>query len=445
VSERVVVIGGGLAGSEAALQLAARGIAVDLHEMRPARTTPAHVTDRLAEIVCSNSFKSTARTNASGLLKQEMKRLGCFLIPLAEECRVAAGSALAVDRDRFAERVTSRVEGDPHITVHRRELPAVPERGPVVVATGPLTSPALTESLQRFLGIETLYFHDATAPIVSAESIDRSIVFRANRRDAEGDGDYLNCPLTEAEYDAFVDALVAADKYPLHEFETGKFFEACMPVDELAARGRLTLAFGPMRPVGLVDPRTGDRPFAVVQLRAENRDATAYNLVGFQNRLRHGEQRRVLRMIPGLAGAEFYRLGRIHRNTYLEAPRVLDRFLAARADPRVSLAGQLTGLEGYVECVATGLLAGVFTAARRAGRLPEPPPPDTALGAMLRFCTAYEGKEYRPTNVNFGLFPPLPVRRRKGRERNEAMADRAEASLERWIEAAGASVAIPAT
>ncbi|HMB67983.1 MAG TPA: methylenetetrahydrofolate--tRNA-(uracil(54)-C(5))-methyltransferase (FADH(2)-oxidizing) TrmFO [bacterium] len=441
MSDRVTVIGGGLAGSEAALQLAARGIPVDLHEMRPTATTPAHQTDRLAEIVCSNSFKSTAPTNASALLKDEMKRLGCFLIPIAEECRVEAGSALAVDRDAFAAAVTRRVEAEPLIALRRSEVRALPAGDDVIVATGPLTSEPLVESLTSFLGVDSLYFYDATAPIVSAESVDTSIAFRANRRDA-ADGDYLNCPLTEEQYDAFLQAVLEADRYPLHDFEKGKFFESCLPVDELARRGRLTLAFGPMRPVGLIDPATGRRPFAVVQLRAENRDGTAYNLVGFQNRMRHGEQRRVLRMIPGLAQAEFYRLGRVHRNTYLESPKILDRFLRARKDPRVTIAGQLTGLEGYVECVATGMLAGIFTAARRTGTEPSPFPPETALGALLRFCTEHDG-EYRPTNVNFGLFPPLADRRRKGRERNGAMVERAREALTGWLEGSPAE-AFPA-
>ena len=432
MNDRVTVIGGGLAGSEAALQLAAHGIGVDLYEMRPNVKTAAHRTDHLAEVVCSNSFKSMTRTHASGLLKNEMKTLGSFLIPIAEECRVAAGTALAVDRDRFSERVSARVAADPRITVHREEKTTIPDEGPVIMATGPLTTEALAGELTEFLGLSRLYFYDATSPIVSTESIDRDVVFEANRRDA-GDGHYLNCPLTEEQYDAFRDAVLAADLYPLHDFENTSFFEACMPIDELARRGRLTLAFGPMRPVGLVDPRTGRRPFAVVQLRPENRDATAYNIVGFQNRLRHGDQRRVLRLVPGLEGAEFYRLGRVHRNTYLRSPDVLDEFLTIRDAPRISLAGQLTGLEGYVEAVATGMLAGLFTARRRLGRPLAPLPAETALGSVLRFVSAYEGKDYRPTNVNFGLFPRLPDRKRKGKERNEAIVARAERALEEWL------------
>jgi methylenetetrahydrofolate--tRNA-(uracil-5-)-methyltransferase len=442
VRESITVIGGGLAGSEAALQLAARGIHVDLHEMRPHVATPAHRTDRLAEIVCSNSFKSTSPASASGLLKEEMKRLGCLLIPIAEDCRVEAGTALAVDRDEFARRVTARVQAEPRITVHRAEVVALPEGGPVIVATGPLTSDALARALAVRLGAEGLWFYDATAPIVAAESIDRDVVFAANRRDPGG-GDYLNCPLDEAQYDAFVAAVVAAERYPLHEFETGRFFEACMPIDDLASRGRLTLAFGPMRPVGLVDPRTGRRPFAVVQLRPENRAATAYNLVGFQNRMRHAEQRRVLRMIPGLEHAEFHRLGRVHRNTYFDAPRVLTRRLEAKRDARIFLAGQLTGLEGYVECVATGMLAGAFAAAQLAGSDVPPLPVETALGAILQACTAYEGAEYRPTNVNFGLFPPLAGSRAKGRERNALVAQRAREALTAWLADPAAAAAFP--
>ncbi len=431
MSERVTVIGGGLAGTEAALTLAGRGIGVDLFEMRPQMKTAAHQTDRLAEIVCSNSFKSTARTSASGLLKREMTALGSSLLEIAQHCRVEAGMALAIDRDQFAAEVTERITSEPRITLHREEMRTIPSGGSVIVATGPLTSEALADSLTELLGLEQLFFYDATAPIVSAESIDRRIAFEANRRD-EGTGHYLNCPFSETEYDAFHDAVLQADLYPLHDFESTSFFEACMPIDELARRGKQTLCFGPMRPVGLIDPRTGERPFAVVQLRPENRDSTAYNLVGFQNRMRHGDQRRVLRMIPGLANAEFYRLGRVHRNTYLNAPRMLDGFLAVRAEPRVSMAGQITGLEGYVESIATGLLAACFTADRVRGRDLVPLPRETMLGSLMHFVSSYEGKKYSPTNANFGVLPPIPDRRKKARARNEEMVARAEAALETW-------------
>lgn len=427
---RVTVIGGGLSGSEAALQLAARGVSVDLYEMRPSVTTQAHHTDQLAEVVCSNSFKSTAPNHASGLLKEEMKTMGCVLIPIAEACRVEAGTALAIDRDQFAAAVTQRVEAETRITLHREEVREIPAEGSVIVATGPLTTEPLVESLTRFLGIDRLFFYDSTAPIVSAESIDRDIVFEANRRDA-GTGHYLNCPFTAEQYDTLVDAVLSADLYPLHDFEKATYFEACLPVDELARRGRKTLAFGPMRPVGLIDPRTGRRPHAVVQLRAENRDGTAYNLVGFQNRMRHGDQRRVLRLIPGLEQAEFFRLGRVHRNTFLNAPEVVDPWLSVRDDPRVSLAGQITGLEGYVEAVATGMLAGQYTAQRLAGETLRRFPRDTALGALMEFVSGYDGPQYRPTNINFGLFRPLGERRKKA-ERNAGLVERAHAAMREW-------------
>ncbi len=428
----VTIVGGGLAGSEAALQLAARGVPVTLFEMRPAVPTAAHRTDRLAEIVCSNSFKSTSLAHASGLLKEEMTRIGAFLLEIARESRVEAGTALALDRDAFAERVTERVAAEPLVRVERREVSAIPESGFVLVATGPLTSDALAASLTELLGTPRLHFYDSTAPIVAAESIDRSIAFEANRHD-EGSGHYLNCPFTRDEYDAFVAALLEAEQYPLHDFEKPAFFEACMPVDDLARRGPRTLAFGPMRPIGLVDPRTGKRPYADVQLRPENRAATAYNLVGFQNRMRRGDQTRVLRTIPGLAAAEFYRLGRVHRNTYLDAPRVLDATLRVRAHPRLHLAGQLTGLEGYVEAVATGMLAGIFLADRVRGVEPEPPPPESALGALLVFMSSYEGRDYRPTNVNFGIFPPIAGARARGRDKAVLYAERALASLDAWL------------
>jgi methylenetetrahydrofolate--tRNA-(uracil-5-)-methyltransferase len=431
MSTRVTIIGAGLAGSEAALQLAARGLAVDLFEMRPERPTPAHRTDRFAELVCSNSFKSMSPTHASGLLKEEMERAGSMLLPLAKTCRVEAGTALALDRDRFSALVTERIEAEPAIRVHRVEVTSIPG-GLVILATGPLTSDALAQSMSELLGIERLHFYDATAPIVDAGTIDRAVVFEANRRDA-GDGHYLNCPFDEAQYEAFLNAVLAAEQYPLHEFEDAKFFEACMPIDDMARRGRETLRFGPMRPIGLIDPRTGRRPFAVVQLRPENRAATAYNLVGFQNRMRRIDQTRALRTIPGLERAVFHRLGRVHRNTYLDAPKLVDRTLRLRAHPRISLAGQITGLEGYVESIATGMLAAMFVADRVREREPEPPPRETALGALLSCMSEYEGREYRPTNINYGLFPEIAGRAR-GREKAALMTERALAALDAWIE-----------
>lgn len=433
MSTLVTILGGGLAGCEAALQLASRGIPVELFEMRPVVPTAAHQTDRLAEIVCSNSFKSTSLTHASGVLKEEMKRSGSFLIPIAEACRVEAGTALALDREAFAARVTERVAAEPQITLHRREMEEIPAEGFVLVATGPLTSESLAASLVRVVGARRLHFYDATAPIVAAETVDRTIAFEANRH-GEGTGHYLNCPFSREEYEAFVTAVVAAEQYPLHDFETASYFEACMPIDDLARRGPRTLAFGPMRPIGLVDPRTGRRPYAVVQLRPENRDATSYNLVGFQNRMRHGDQTRVLRLVPGLERAEFYRLGRVHRNTFLDAPRVLDATLRIRAVPRVHLAGQITGLEGYVEAVATGMLAGQFLAERMRGREPESPPRETALGSLLRFMSEYESQDYRPTNVNFGIFPPLPdANVARGRDKARLFGERALTAIDSWI------------
>jgi len=428
---RVTIVGGGLAGSEAALQLAARGIAVDLYEMRPQQPTPAHRTDRFAELVCSNSFKSTSPSHASGLLKEEMARAGCIVLTLANESRVEAGTALALDRDQFSALVTERVLGERAVRVHRSEVTDIPE-GHVILATGPLTSDALAGEMSSLLGIERLHFYDATAPIVDAATIDRSIAFEANRRDA-GSGHYLNCPFDEAQYETFYQAVLAAEQYPLHEFEDVKFFEACMPIDDLARRGRETLRFGPMRPVGLIDPRTGRRPHAVVQLRPENRAGSAYNLVGFQNRMRRGDQLRALRTIPGLEQAEFHRFGRVHRNTYLDAPKLIDRTLRLRAHPHITIAGQLTGLEGYVESIATGMLGAMFLADRIQGREPTPPPYDTALGSLLACMSEYEGKEFRPTNINFGLFPKLVDSKARGRDKAERMVKRALAALDEWL------------
>ncbi len=438
----VSVVGGGLAGCEAALQLARRGVRVELFEMRPHVMTPAHETDRLAELVCSNSLKSTSPTHASGLLKRELGQLGSALLVIAEQSRVEAGTALAVDRDQFARGVTERVHGHPLVTVRREEVHAPPPTGEVILASGPLTSERLAAALAEIVGERRLFFYDATAPIVDAASLDTDVVFAANRREA-GEGHYFNCPFDREQYEIFVTALLEAERFPLREFESASYFESCLPIDELARRGRDTLRFGPMRPVGLVDPRTGRRPYAVVQLRPENCAATAYNLVGFQNRVRHDEQRRVLRLIPGLEHARFFRLGRIHRNTYLHAPHLLDAHLRLVREPRLTVAGQLTGLEGYVEAIATGLLAGIFTAFRLAGREMRPPPPETAVGALLDFVSGDPDRTYRPTNVNYGLFPPLEQRRLRGRERARAVGERAEQALRAWNEEVGACVSIP--
>lgn len=428
---RVTVIGGGLAGSEAAWQLARLGIDVDLYEMRPVETTPAHKTDRLAEIVCSNSFKSNQPYNASWLLKEELRLCGSLLVQIADQERVPAGGALAVDRERFACAVTSAIENEPHITIRRKELVAIPHTGTVVVASGPLTSPALSESIRTFCGVEHLYFYDAISPIVDAATIDRRNVFAASRY-ARADGDYLNCPMDREEYDRFYEALVGAESVKLHAFEETRFFEACLPIEEMARRGKDTLRFGPMKPVGLEDPRTRRRAHAVVQLRQEDVMQTSYNMVGFQNHLTFPEQRRVFRTIPGLEHAEFLRLGQIHRNTYINAPEVLSATMAARRDARVFFAGQLAGTEGYIENVATGLIAGVNAARVLRGAAPWTPPAETAVGALCRYVSTPQ-KHFAPMNINFGLLPPPEDRNRRvgKKERQEIVARRA---LERLIE-----------
>ncbi|HVM96341.1 MAG TPA: methylenetetrahydrofolate--tRNA-(uracil(54)-C(5))-methyltransferase (FADH(2)-oxidizing) TrmFO, partial [Candidatus Acidoferrales bacterium] len=383
--ELVTVIGGGLAGSEAAWQLARRGIRVRLYEMRPQRSTEAHKSDRLAELVCSNSLRSASLDAAVGLLKEEMRRLGSLTMRVADETRVPAGSALAVDRDLFAQRITAAIAAVDEITVVREELTEIPS-GVCIIASGPLTSPALSWTLQQLLGQQYLYFYDAIAPIISASSIDRSIVFAASRYGKGGD-DYLNCPMTRDEYHAFVDAVLAAEKVPTRDFERCVYFEGCMPIEEMARRGRETLAFGPMKPVGLIDPRTGERPFAVVQLRQDNQAATLYSMVGFQTKMTYPEQRKVFRSIPGLQGAEFVRLGSLHRNTFIDSPRSLSSTLQLRSRPQTFLAGQLVGVEGYVESAATGLLAAI-NASRYLNGLPcVVPPATTCLGSLVWYIS----------------------------------------------------------
>ncbi len=429
--EPVTIIGGGLAGSEAAWQLARRGVAVHLYEMRPQRGTEAHQTDRLAELVCSNSFRSASLDTAVGLLKEEMRQLGSLILAAAECNAVPAGSALAVDRDAFAATVTQAIESCPSITVIREELRDVPD-GLCIVATGPLTSPALSFSLQQLLGQKYLYFYDAIAPIVTADSIDRSIVFPASRYGKGGD-DYLNCPMNRDEYYAFVDAVLHAEKVPVRDFERCIYFEGCMPIEEMVRRGRDTLAFGPMRPVGLVDPRTGERPFAVVQLRQDNAAATLYNMVGFQTKMTYPEQRRVFRMIPGLEKAEFVRLGSLHRNTFVNSPRLILPTLQLRRKPETFLAGQLVGVEGYVESAATGLLAGINVARVLRGEEPVIPPVTTALGSLLAYVADPARRDFQPMNANYGLFPPLDGKER-GRQKREALARRALADFSRWLD-----------
>ena len=433
---RVEIVGGGLAGSEAAFQLAERGFDVVLHEMRPVRGTAAHKTDRLAELVCSNTFKSTEVTNAHGLLKAEMRLLGSMILRAADEARVAAGSALGVARDVFSRTVHEWVASHPRITVTRGEVTALPEVG--IVATGPLTSDALAESIRARLGIEGLAFYDAIAPIVSRESIDDGIVFRASRYGKETmegageEGAYLNCPFSRDEYEAFLDALGSADQFTAHEFDKVPYFEGCMPVEEIAGRGRDTLRFGPMKPVGLVDPRTGREAYAVAQLRMEDRAGRMWNLVGFQTRLRIAEQQRVFRMIPGLADAEFLRFGSIHRNSYLNSPGALSPHLSLRDAPTTMFAGQLTGVEGYTESTATGILAAINLARLLDGEDVVIPPPTTMLGALYRYLREADPKHFQPMNANFGLMEDLGERVRDKRVKREKLAERALAETIRW-------------
>ena len=435
-TQAVHIIGGGLAGSEAAWQLAERGHQVVVHEMRPVRGTPAHKTDRLAELVCSNTFKSTEVTNAHGLLKAEMRVLGSMILQSADEARVAAGSALAVDREVFAAAVTERILAHPRISVVREEAVSIPSPG--IIATGPLTSDALAESIRQRLGVESLAFYDAIAPIVAGESIDESIVFRASRygketmADADAEGAYVNCPFTREEYDAFLDALIAADQYHGHEFDEVPYFEGCMPVEVMAQRGRDTLRFGPMKPVGLRDPRTQREAWAVAQLRREDRDGRMWNLVGFQTRLRIPEQQRVFRMIPGLGDAEFLRFGSIHRNSYINSPGVLSPHLSLRDDPMSLFAGQLTGVEGYTESTATGLLAAINLSRLLQGEEVVIPPPTTMLGALYRYMREADPRHFQPMNANFGLLDELPERVRDKRLKRERFAERSLAVMEAW-------------
>ncbi|HKA31862.1 MAG TPA: methylenetetrahydrofolate--tRNA-(uracil(54)-C(5))-methyltransferase (FADH(2)-oxidizing) TrmFO [Candidatus Binatia bacterium] len=435
----VRIIGGGLAGCEAAWQLARRGVAIELYEMRPQRATEAHATSHLAELVCSNSLRSAALTNAAGLLKEEMRRLDSLIIRAAEACRVPAGSALAVDRERFAATVSSEIESLPGARVVRAEVETIPRDGITVVASGPLTSPALSRSLEELLGARQLYYYDAISPIVTAESIDKSIAFSASRYDRGGD-DYINLPFTREEYYVFIEALLAAEKVPAHDFEDLRYFEGCLPIEEMARRGRDTLAFGPMRPTGLTDPRSGKRPYAVVQLRQENRERTLYNMVGFQTKMTYPEQRRVFALVPGLAHAEFVRFGSLHRNTFIDAPRQLSPTLQWRSRPDIFFAGQITGVEGYIESAASGLLAGINAARLVRREAAVAPPATTALGSLLAYITDPERKDFQPMNVNFGIMPPLlppPPKKLK----KELMFERALADIEAWLAEVGERLA----
>lgn len=428
----VTVVGGGLAGCEAAWQLAERGHDVTLVEMRPVAKTPAHQTENLAELVCTNSFKSEDPTNAHGLLKIEMRTLGSLLLHAAKDARVPAGAALAVDRVIFSERMTELISSHPRIRVERREVTRLPE-GPAVVSTGPLTSDALADEFARLLGDDGLEFYDSIAPIISFESVNMDVAYFLSRY-GKGDGDdYLNCPLDEAQYKAFVAALREADIYPGHDWENIPFFEGCLPIEVMAARGEDVLRFGPMKPVGLPDPRTGKEPYAVLQLRREDKEGRMWNLVGFQTRLRTGEQRRVFRMIPGLEEAEFLRYGSIHRNTYLNFPAGLTDYGAPRQVPDVIFAGQLTGVEGYTESAASGILAGINLDRIVRGLEPVVPPPTTMIGGLYRYLREAEPGRFAPMNSNFGLLDPLPTRVRNKQERKAKMAERAEAALKEWM------------
>ncbi|NTU70368.1 MAG: methylenetetrahydrofolate--tRNA-(uracil(54)-C(5))-methyltransferase (FADH(2)-oxidizing) TrmFO [Coriobacteriia bacterium] len=429
----MTVIGAGLAGTEAAWQLAARGVAVDLIEMRPGTAGPAHHTGDFAELVCSNSLKNESVDTAAGLLKYELEQLGSVVLRAARETRVPAGSALAVDRERFSARLTALLSKHPLVRVAREEASSIPA-GPVIIATGPLTSPALEPAISELVGDSRLAFFDAAAPIVSAESLDRAVVFAASRYDKGESADYLNAPMNRDEYEAFHAELIAAKRVQAKEFERSELFQACQPVEEVARAGVDAPRFGALKPVGLTDPRTGQRPWAVVQLRAENAAATAHNLVGFQTNLTFGEQERVFRMIPGLEEAEFVRYGVMHRNTFVDAPRVLDSTLALLQRPEIRLAGQLTGTEGYAEAAASGLYAALNTWAALVGHEHVVLPETTAFGSLVAYATNPDTSPYQPMHVNFGIVPPLPQRVRGKRERYAAYSERARNDLRAWLD-----------
>ncbi|WP_157066913.1 methylenetetrahydrofolate--tRNA-(uracil(54)-C(5))-methyltransferase (FADH(2)-oxidizing) TrmFO [Alicyclobacillus shizuokensis] len=428
----VTVIGAGLAGSEAAWQAARQGASVTLYEMRPLVQTPAHHTSWFAELVCTNSLRSNALTNAVGLLKEEMRRLDSLIMRAADANAVPAGSALAVDREGFAQAVTRALEQHPRVTVRREEVRDIPTDGIVVVATGPLTSPGLSTAIERLVGGRHLYFYDAASPIVTSDSIDREKVFAASRY-GKGEAAYLNCPLDEKQFEAFYEALVTAETAPLHDFEEERYFEGCMPIEVMAKRGPKTLLFGPMKPVGLEDPRTGRRPYAVVQLRQDNAAGNLYNIVGFQTHLKWGEQKRVFRMIPGLEQAEFVRYGVMHRNTYMNSPTVLLPTYQTRVRPTLFFAGQMTGVEGYVESAAAGLIAGLNAGRLAVGQSVLTPPRTTAIGSLAHYITEASPDNFQPMNATFGLFPPLKETVRDKCERHQKLADRALADWQRML------------
>lgn len=439
----VHIVGGGMAGSEAALQLAARGIPVVLHEMRPTKMTEAHHTDGFAELVCSNSFRGDHLSGAVGLLKEEMRRVGGFLVRLAEEAAVPAGGALAVDRDRFSALVSAALEAEELIEIRRGEVTSLEFDGPAVIATGPLTSSALTKEIIAATGEDQLYFYDSIAPIIDADSINLDVVFAQSRYDKGEGADYLNCPMTETQYISFIEAVNAADLAAAKDFEETKFFEACLPIEVMAGRGLDTLRFGPMKPVGLTDPRTGERPWAVIQLRMENIEGTAYNMVGFQTRMKWGAQKEIFRSVPGLEDAEFLRFGSVHRNTFIHGPKVLNHRLALHSHPNVHFAGQITGVEGYVESMSIGLMLGVQLAAEAKGDSWSPPPTETALGGLWRHVTgelAVDLDNYQPSNVNWGMLPRLEGKKiRKKRLRRILTAERALNALEEWMKGGSSS------
>ncbi|MEN6606895.1 MAG: methylenetetrahydrofolate--tRNA-(uracil(54)-C(5))-methyltransferase (FADH(2)-oxidizing) TrmFO [Bryobacteraceae bacterium] len=425
--EPIHILGGGLAGSEAALTAAILGVPVDMYEMRPARTTPAHKTDQLAELVCSNSLKSEQESTAPWLLKQELRRLGSRLIEVAATARVPGGHALVVDRERFSCEITRLVTSEPLIRLHREEVCRIPDEGIVIVATGPLTSDALAQDIAKRTGSTGLFFYDSISPIVDASSVDMSIAFRASRyaKSLDSTDDYVNCPFNKDQYDRFIEALMGAEKHIPHDGVGARYFEGCLPIEEIARRGPDTLRFGPMKPMGLTDPRTGKRPYAVVQLRQENLRAESFNIVGFQNSLRFPEQARVFRMIPGLEKAEFLRYGQIHRNTYINAPALLDATLRLRSEGRIFFAGQISGVEGYIEAIATGLIAGSNAATLALGKEPVPLPRETAMGSLCAYVTGADPAGYQPANITFDLLPVLDEATRQ-RLRRDKKARHAE-------------------
>lgn len=432
VKEIINIIGAGLAGVEAAYKAAERGHQVRLFEMRPEKFTPAHKTDLFAELVCSNTLGGKDVTTPRGLLKAEMELLGSVVVEAAKKTEVPAGGALAVDREKFAEYITEKIERHPNIEVIREEVTELPEEGITIVATGPLTSDKFSKYLRNYLGEEELHFYDAISPIVYADTIDYSKCFWGSRYGKGGD-DYLNCPMTEEEYEKFYNALMEAEKVPLKDFERACYFEGCMPIEEMAERGKQTLLFGPLKPVGLIDPRTGKRPFAVVQLRKENKEGTLLNLVGFQTKLKYPEQKRVFRLIPGLENAEFARFGSIHRNTFINSPKLLLRTLQLRKNPKVFFAGQITGVEGYPESAATGIIAGLNAARYIEGEELVYPPETTMIGALLKYITTADPKTFQPMNANFGLLPPPEKKIRNKKERRKYLAERALEDMKRWL------------